>query len=111
MANSGAVKEGNLPVPVIPRWRMQQLVNIRALVESWNDGCRLRVWTKTADEIFRNANRPPTSGRATVYRGPDTCLEGYVWREAVAGDHVCVTPETRDQTAEDNRLADGRRIG
>jgi hypothetical protein len=40
---------------------------------------------------------------------PGTCLEGYVWREAVAGDHVCVTPETRDQTAEDNRLAESRR--
>src|SRR5215211_3265306 len=41
--------------------------------------------------------------------GPDTCVQGYVWREAVPGDHVCVTPETRDQTHEDNDLADSRR--
>jgi PASTA domain len=34
--------------------------------------------------------------------GPDTCLQGYVWREAFQGDHVCVTPETRAQAANDN---------
>jgi hypothetical protein len=42
---------------------------------------------------------------------PDTCLQGYVWREAVPGDHVCVTPETRAQAAEDNSLAASRRVG
>jgi hypothetical protein len=41
--------------------------------------------------------------------GPDTCLQGFVWREAWSDDHVCVTPQTRSQTAEDNRLADSRR--
>jgi hypothetical protein len=40
---------------------------------------------------------------------PDTCLQGYVWREAVPGDHVCVTPETRTQAAQDNSLATSRR--
>lgn len=34
--------------------------------------------------------------------GTDTCLQGYVWREAVPNDHVCVTPETRFQVAYDN---------
>jgi beta-lactam-binding protein with PASTA domain len=43
---------------------------------------------------------PSTSGR---------CIDGYVWREAVAGDRVCVTPETRTQAAADNQQA-GRRI-
>ena len=41
--------------------------------------------------------------------GPDTCIQGYVWREAVPADHVCVTPETREQTLADNALADSRR--
>lgn len=41
--------------------------------------------------------------------GPDTCVEGYVWREAYTGDHVCVTPDVRKQTAADNQLADSRR--
>jgi hypothetical protein len=34
--------------------------------------------------------------------GPNTCKEGYVWREAKPSDHVCVTPQTRTETAEEN---------
>jgi hypothetical protein len=41
--------------------------------------------------------------------GPDTCLFGFVWRDARPGDHVCVTPATRNQTATDNSLAASRR--
>jgi hypothetical protein len=40
--------------------------------------------------------------------GADTCLEGYVWREAFAGDHVCVLSETRRQAASDNENAASR---
>jgi hypothetical protein len=39
----------------------------------------------------------------------DTCLQGYVWREAFPDDHVCVTPETRAQAAQDDSLAASRR--
>jgi hypothetical protein len=39
----------------------------------------------------------------------ETCLEGYVWREAFPNDYVCVTPETRAQAATDNRQAAARR--
>jgi hypothetical protein len=62
---------------------------------------------------------PPTSVVAVIARpviaspvavaSSDTCIQGYVWREAFAGDHVCVTPPTRAQAAEDNRLAATRR--
>src|SRR5947199_3148339 len=41
--------------------------------------------------------------------GPDTCLEGWVWREAVTNDHVCVTPAIRTAAATDNSLAASRR--
>ena len=41
--------------------------------------------------------------------GPDTCIQGYVWRDAFPGDHVCVTPDRRDQAADDNRQAAARR--
>lgn len=41
--------------------------------------------------------------------GPDTCLEGYVWRDASPADHVCVTPDIRAQAATDNRQALSRR--
>ncbi|WP_164478655.1 hypothetical protein [Mycolicibacterium stellerae] len=40
--------------------------------------------------------------------GPDTCKQGYVWRDAVPGDHICVTPERRDKVATDNALAASR---
>ncbi|MFG3495954.1 hypothetical protein [Streptomyces sp. NPDC047928] len=41
--------------------------------------------------------------------GPDTCREGYVWREARRGDHVCVEPRVRDQARTDNARAAARR--
>lgn len=37
--------------------------------------------------------------------GPDTCIQGFVWREARSGDTVCVTPATRDTTAAQNAAA------
>jgi hypothetical protein len=46
---------------------------------------------------------------ATGDYGPDTCLQGWVWREATPSDHVCVTPDIRTQTANDNSQASARR--
>jgi hypothetical protein len=40
--------------------------------------------------------------------GPDSCREGFVWREACSNDHVCVPPATRDDTANENQLASSR---
>lgn len=40
--------------------------------------------------------------------GPDTCLPGFVWRNAYPGDAVCVTPQSRDQAASDNSQAPSR---
>lgn len=34
--------------------------------------------------------------------GLDTCLSGFVWRNARDGDTVCVTPRVRDQVAQQN---------
>ena len=34
--------------------------------------------------------------------GPDTCIQGYVWREARGGDTVCVAPDIRDAVAQQN---------
>ena len=41
--------------------------------------------------------------------GPDTCISGYVWREASPGDNVCVTPATRSQPDYANSQAVTRR--
>jgi S1-C subfamily serine protease len=38
----------------------------------------------------------------------DRCQSGYIWREAQPNDHVCVTPETRQRTANENASAAGR---
>ena len=40
--------------------------------------------------------------------GSNTCQNGYVWRQAVPNDYVCVTPATRSQAAQDNSLASSR---
>jgi hypothetical protein len=40
--------------------------------------------------------------------GPDTCVDGYVWREANSSDHVCVYPSTRTQAWQDNAAAPSR---
>jgi hypothetical protein len=42
-------------------------------------------------------------------RTSDLCRQGYVWREAVPGDHVCVRPEMRQQARDDNDQAASRR--
>jgi hypothetical protein len=46
---------------------------------------------------------------AALPYGPDTCKVGFVWREARPSDHVCVTPDIRTQTAQENGLAAARR--
>jgi hypothetical protein len=34
---------------------------IRAFINGWNDRCHPFVWTKTADQILKKANRQSTS--------------------------------------------------
>ena len=55
-----------------------------------------------------NSQRPkgssaPVSGEGWASK------QGYVWREAALGDHVCVTPATRQRTWNDNSRAGARR--
>jgi hypothetical protein len=40
--------------------------------------------------------------------GPDTCKDGFVWREAFGNDHVCVTRPEKDKAAAENHDAPGR---
>lgn len=40
--------------------------------------------------------------------GPDTCVDGFVWRDIYPGDHVCVTPASRAQAAHENAIAGSR---
>ena len=54
------------------------------------------------------AGQPCAGGVCHCQYGTGTCLQGYVWREAVAGDNVCVTPDVRDAAANDNAAASSR---
>lgn len=52
--------------------------------------------------------RPDPACTARAYRIP--CKQGFVWREAIADDYVCVTPATRQQARDDNSWAQRRRM-
>lgn len=51
---------------------------------------------------------PATAVADPLPYGPDTCIQGFVWREAQPGDAVCVTSAVRSSTAEENQLASQR---
>ena len=40
--------------------------------------------------------------------GIDTCVDGFVWRDASAADHVCVAPSSRNDARTDNAAAPSR---
>ena len=61
------------------------------------DGARQRRWP------------PAAAARRRAPSGPTCARPGYVWREAVPGDHVCVTPATWQQVHDDNLTAGARR--
>ena len=52
-----------------------------------------------------------SAGAASGDYGPDTCLNGFVWRDAVPNDHVCVTPDVRAAAGQDNAQAASRSAG
>lgn len=51
-------------------------------------------------KIERQKTKPPANSP-----GGSACKQGYVWREARQGDLVCVTPQTREEVAQQNRMA------
>ncbi|MBA2675202.1 hypothetical protein [Ramlibacter sp.] len=59
--------------------------------------------------ISISSTRPQSTTGGGGYQA-DICKQGYVWREAAKGDHVCVTPAVRTQAAQDNAAAAGRRV-
>ncbi|HEU4719776.1 MAG TPA: hypothetical protein VFS59_00320 [Gemmatimonadaceae bacterium] len=43
-------------------------------------------------------------------RRSETCVSGFVWREATPQDHACVTPDARSRAARQNAEAASRRV-
>jgi hypothetical protein len=66
-----------------------------------------RLTVAVAFALIASTFAPPAEAAGPY--GPDTCLWGYVWREARPTDHVCVTPAIRSETRTDNSLAASRR--
>jgi hypothetical protein len=56
-------------------------------------------WTAATNDAFTGAGEGGVAASridpAGAY-GPNTCIDGFVWREAFAGDVVCVTPARRE---------------
>jgi hypothetical protein len=50
-----------------------------------------------------------TVPKPTTPPDPNTCKQGYVWREAMPNDVVCVTPKVRTRTRQENSQASLRR--
>lgn len=71
------------------------------------------VQTLNANGVtIRVDNINSAAGQANVTVTGDIagrCLQGFVWREANASDRVCVTPQVRDLTRQDNAQAAARR--
>lgn len=56
--------------------------------------------------LLAAAFAPATTASADDFAyGPDTCRNGYVWREAQPFDRVCVRPASRTTAARENSLA------
>ena len=66
--------------------------------------CSVGVIKSTiAAERYETQEQP--LGRAPDKPKPkDTCIQGFVWREARPTDHVCVRPKVRDEVAQQNRI-------
>jgi hypothetical protein len=69
---------------------------------------RVGALTTLAAASLGAAMAAPASAAPLPY-GPDTCQQGFVWREARSGDSVCVTPAVRSQTAAQNAAAGANR--
>jgi hypothetical protein len=64
----------------------------------------------TLTTLCNRASAPPALPAVTQPQLAlaDACADGYVWREAFAGDHVCVVPATRIAAGVDNAAATSR---
>ena len=67
-----------------------------------------QVAAQVAQENANAANLRQPGGGAY---GPLTCKPGYVWREAFVGDGVCVTPDRRQETLNENGAAEAAPTG
>ena len=92
-----------------PEWHSCSKYACGACFGWWSD------WKQPVVETAKGLSPlsiPSVGGNAaTMSRlpyGPDTCKPGFVWREAIQKDRVCVTPASREQARSDNALRTSR---
>ncbi|WP_319450907.1 MULTISPECIES: hypothetical protein [unclassified Mycobacterium] len=69
---------------------------------------RLAVLPAAMLAVLGGISSQVTAAADPLPYGPDTCNQGFVWREAGPGDVVCVTPAVRSTAAQDNQQASQR---
>jgi len=67
------------------------------------------VFASLAPAAAPSTQAAPDMELVALPYGPATCQQGYVWRTAAPHDLVCVKPEIRQATHEENALAASRR--
>lgn len=67
------------------------------------------IWSSSLSGGGCSINSPTETSKKDCTYGPDTCVQGFVWRDAAPNDHVCVTPNLREQAHIDNSQANLRR--
>ena len=77
---------------------------------SAGDAAAAAIFGTILGAILNNAPAPapPPAPSPPLPYGPDTCKPGFVWRDAIPGDHVCVTPARRAAAASENAIAGSR---
>ena len=86
----------------VPEWHSCGKYVCGACLGWWSDWKEPVIGTAKGLSPLNVPSLPRTARSPQLPYGPDTCKAGYVWREAVDKDHVCVTPESRQQARTDN---------
>ncbi len=95
-----------------PDWHSCSKYACGACVGWWSDWKEPATGTARGGISILNVPSLPRGGNASLPNlpsGPDTCKDGFVWREAIENDRVCVVPEARAQAVKDNANAASRR--
>jgi hypothetical protein len=80
-------------------------MQVRARTQAGTQGCVSQLWAARTCNTTQSGPATPVN----LPYGPDTCVNGFVWREANASDHVCVTVGSRGIVSLENRNAPTRR--
>jgi hypothetical protein len=85
------------------------VIGIVVLIIVLSSGGRKRRVEPTPARVEATPTPVPETPTPTPIETGQGCEPGFVWRRANGSDRVCVTPEIRAQTQEENRLAASRR--